>query len=112
MAFLHGSVQATTCAGSPAGCLGVQGSLASGDNGRPARDALVTWREEAWRRLRERFQSAVELGDLPASVDPGQLARYVLTVSNGIAVQAAGGTSRADLKAVADTALLGWPFRI
>lgn len=112
VAFLHGSVQATTCADGPTGCLGVQGSLASGDNGRPAHDALVTWREEAWRRLRERFQSAVEQGDLPAGADPGQLARYVLTVSNGIAVQAAGGTSRADLQAVADTALLGWPFSV
>jgi len=108
-AFLNGAVQATTRPDCPAGCLGVQGSLASGDPGRPARDTLVEWRNDAGLRLEERFQRAVDEGDLPPDTDAARLARYVMTVSLGIAVQAASGLSRADLQEVADTALHHWP---
>jgi AcrR family transcriptional regulator len=108
-AFLNGTVQATTRPDCPAGCLGVQGSLASGDPGRPAREALVEWRNDARLRLEERFQRAVDEGDLPRDTDAGRLARYIMTVSFGIAVQAASGITRDDLQEVADTALRNWP---
>lgn len=108
-AFLDGSVRATTHPGCPAGCLGVQGSLAAGDPGRDARDTLVAWRNEHTSRLRDRFQQAVDEGDLPPGTDPGLLARYLMTVANGIAVQAAGGADRDALQLVADMALRSWP---
>ncbi|MEV6874508.1 TetR/AcrR family transcriptional regulator [Amycolatopsis sp. NPDC051128] len=108
-AFLNGTVQATTRPECPAGCLGVQGSLATGDLGRPARDALIEWRNNARLRLEERFQQAVDEGDLPRDTNTGRLARYIMTVSFGIAVQAASGITRGDLQEVADTALRSWP---
>ncbi|GAA4973677.1 hypothetical protein GCM10023334_099330 [Nonomuraea thailandensis] len=108
-AFLYGSVQATTTPGHPAGCLGVQGSLAAGEAGRSARDTLAAWRDNGIWLLRERFQRAVDEGDLPAGTDPGLLARYLMAVANGIAVQAAGGATRDDLHKVADMALRHWP---
>ncbi|MGW4239232.1 TetR/AcrR family transcriptional regulator [Streptomyces sp. NPDC004749] len=108
-AFLNGSVRATTRPDCPAGCLGVQGALAAGDPGRPARDTLSAWREEATSGLRDRFRRAVDEGDLPPGTDPGLLARYLMTVANGIAVQAAGGATRDDLQRVADMALMNWP---
>ncbi|MBI0297294.1 TetR/AcrR family transcriptional regulator [Streptomyces sp. PRKS01-29] len=108
-AFLHGSVRANTRPGCPAGCLGVQGSLAAGDPGRSARDALTAWRNEGTARLRDRFQRAVHEGDLPPDADPGILARYLMTVANGMAVQAASGATREELRQVADMALRGWP---
>ncbi|MCW8102458.1 TetR/AcrR family transcriptional regulator [Streptomyces tauricus] len=108
-AFLGGSVRASTQPGCPAGCLGVQGALAAGDPGRNARDALVTWRNEGIALLHDRFRRAVDEGDLSSDLDPGLLARYLMTVANGIAVQAAGGATREDLQLVADMALSGWP---
>jgi AcrR family transcriptional regulator len=108
-AFLAGAVTATTRPGGPAGCLGVQGALATGDAGRAAHDALIAWREDGGVRLRRRLQRALDEGDLPSDADPGQLARYVMTVAFGIAVQAAGGTPRAELQEVADVALRSWP---
>ncbi|MFC4498831.1 MULTISPECIES: TetR/AcrR family transcriptional regulator [Streptomyces] len=108
-AFLNGSVRATTSPGCPTGCLGVQGSLAAGDPGRHARDALATWRNEHTSRLRDRFRQAIDEGDLPPDADPELLARYLMTVANGIAVQAAGGATRDDLQQVADMALRSWP---
>ncbi|MFF5587431.1 TetR/AcrR family transcriptional regulator [Streptomyces hygroscopicus] len=108
-AFLTGSVRATTRPGCPAGCLGVQASLAAGETGRAARDALVAWRNEGTAHLQDRFRQAVDEGDLPPDSDPGVLARYLMTVANGIAVQAASGATRDDLQRVADAALRSWP---
>ncbi|MET7291583.1 TetR/AcrR family transcriptional regulator [Streptomyces griseoloalbus] len=108
-AFLAGSVRATTRPGCPAGCLGVQGSLAAGDSGRVAQDALIAWRDDGRARLRHRFQRAVDEGDLPPDANPELLARYLMTVANGIAVQAAGGATRPELQQVADAALRNWP---
>jgi len=108
-AFLDGSVRATTEPGFPVGCLGVHGSLATGAHGREARDTLIAWRGRGTSGLRDRFQRAVDDGDLPPGTDPDLLARYVMTVSNGIAVQAAGGATRDELQQVADVALRAWP---
>ena len=107
--FLGGAVRSTTRPDCPSGCLGVQGALAAGESGRPARDRLTAWREGGTAHLRDRFQRAVDDGDLPAGADPARLARYLMTVANGIAVQAAGGTARNDLQMVADMALHAWP---
>ncbi|MFJ4832848.1 TetR/AcrR family transcriptional regulator [Streptomyces sp. NPDC088747] len=108
-AFLDGSVRATTRPGCPSGCLGVQGALAAGEPGRNARETLVAWREDAVIDLRDRFRRAVDEGDLPPGTDAALLARYLMTVANGIAVQAAGGAGRDDLQLVADMALRSWP---
>ncbi|MET9553365.1 TetR/AcrR family transcriptional regulator [Streptomyces sp. NPDC006645] len=108
-AFLNGAVRATTRPGCPNGCLGVQGSLAAGAPGSNARDTLTDWRDEHTSLLRDRLRRAVDEGDLSPDADPGLLARYLMTVSNGIAVQAAGGAARDDLQLVADMALRSWP---
>lgn len=108
-AFLHGAVETTTGPGHPSGCLGVQGSLASGDASEPARAMLVEWRRTAQRHLEERFRRATAEGDLPTKVDAAQLACYVMTVAFGIAVQAATGVDAAELHDVADQALRDWP---
>lgn len=109
-AFLTGSVNATTRPGDPAGCLGVQAGLAVGPASRRPHDALVEWRNAAAALLRERFQRALDDGDLPPGANPELLARYLLTVGNGIAVQAASGVDRVTLQQIADLALLSLPF--
>ncbi|EDY56596.1 MULTISPECIES: TetR/AcrR family transcriptional regulator [Streptomyces] len=108
-AVLHGTVEAATVPGLPAGCLGVLGALATGDESRPVRDALIAWREEGIAHLTRRFQQAMDAGDLPPSTDPHLLALYLRTVANGIAVQAASGSSRPELLQVANLALGSWP---
>ncbi|WP_236795071.1 TetR/AcrR family transcriptional regulator [Amycolatopsis sp. GM8] len=107
--FLAGSTQANTRPGFPAGCLGVQGALAVGEGGRFARDTLAEWRAHGQMHLRDRFRRAVEEGDLPADADPDLIARYLMTIANGMSVQAAGGAARDDLRQVADAALRNWP---
>ncbi|MEV1045675.1 TetR/AcrR family transcriptional regulator [Streptomyces sp. NPDC049916] len=108
-AMLHGGVDTTTEENRPAGCLGVQGALVVAANDRTVRDFASGWREDVYLRLRERFRTAHADGDLPPSSDPDLLARFVISVSAGIAVQAAGGAGRVELHRVADAALRSWP---
>jgi len=109
-AVLAGVIRTTTRPAHPHGCMGVQGALASGDSGREVRDLLAAWRNNGCSRLRERFQRAVDDGDLEPETDPGLLARYVTTLAFGIAVQAASGVGRDELQRMADAALRNWPI--
>ena len=109
-AIFAGVVRTTTRPAGPNGCLGVQGALATGDSSRGARDLLAEWRDSGYSRIRERFERAVDDGDLPPETDPALLARYVTALSYGIAVQAASGVDRDDLQGMADAALRNWPL--
>ena len=91
----------------PAGCLLVQGALASGSVS--ARKEVAARRTAAEVALRRRLQRAKREGDLSENANPSQLAHYVMTVIRGMAVQAAGGASRDQLHRVAQIALRAWP---
>jgi AcrR family transcriptional regulator len=93
----------------PRGCLMVQAALACGEAARSIQRELVRRRAAGEAAIRERFQRAKAQGDLPADADPADLAGYVVTVMRGMAVQAAGGASREELRRVAEMALRAWP---
>lgn len=69
---------------------------------------LAEFRDATVHRLAERFDAAVDAGEL-SGVDTLVVARWIAAVCQGIAVQARSGASRAELHAVADLALAGWP---
>jgi AcrR family transcriptional regulator len=93
----------------PAGCFMVQGALACGDAARSVQEEVISRRSAGEAALRRRFQRAKREGDLPAKADPADLARYVATVIHGMAVQRAGGATRAQLFRVMKIALRAWP---
>jgi AcrR family transcriptional regulator len=95
----------------PSGCLMVQGALAVGNAARSVRKEAVGRRIASEVTLRRRFQRAKREGDLPQSADPADLARYVMTVLQGMAVQGADGASPDQLRRVAQVALRAWPKR-
>jgi AcrR family transcriptional regulator len=107
--LLGEAIEVATDPLTPPGCLMVQGALACGDTATGIRDALVERRAAGEAALRQRLERARAVGDLPADADPAELARYVTAVVYGMAVQAAGGASREELRAVAETALRAWP---
>ncbi|HKR90841.1 MAG TPA: TetR/AcrR family transcriptional regulator, partial [Novosphingobium sp.] len=75
------------------------------------RDDVLARRASSEAALVARFERAKVEGDLPDTVDPKALAQCLLTVIQGIAVKAQGGTCRADLQSVVDTFLALWPGR-
>ena len=93
----------------PRGCLLVQSALACGDEAAPVRAELIARRKFGFNALHERFKRAKKEGDLPASADPADLARYIFTVMNGMAVQVVNGATRAELRRIAEIALAAWP---
>jgi len=60
--------------------------------------------------LADRFRRALDEQDLPTTADPAVLARFLMTIANGIAVQAAGGAAAEELQQVADGAMRAWPL--
>jgi AcrR family transcriptional regulator len=95
-AMVHGA--ADLVSGTILGCLTTVGEA----------PGLAELREALVRRLAERFDVAVADGEL-AAVDTLVLARWIIAVGQGISVQARSGASRAELFAVADLAMAGWP---
>src|SRR5882757_5659301 len=93
----------------PAGCLMVQGALACGDAS--VRKEAAARRAASEAALRHRLQRAKREGDLPKNADPAELAGYVMTVLQGMAVQGADGASPDQLRRVAQVALRAWPKR-
>lgn len=96
-AMVHGAADAVS--GEVPGCLTV------GDA-----PGLAEWREATVHALAERFETAMADGELP-DVDTLALARWIAAVCQGIAIQARSGADRADLHAIADLALTGWPSK-
>jgi AcrR family transcriptional regulator len=107
--MLRGTVCALTRSQSPRGCLYVQGALACGDESSAMRTELASRRSAGEVALRKRLKKAKDQGELPANVNPANLARFYMAVMHGMSVQAAGGATRAALESVAETALLAWP---
>ena len=93
----------------PAGCLMVQGALAIGKAARSVRKEAAGRRARSEVALRRRFQRAKREGDLSKNADPAELARYVMTALQGMAVQGADGTSPDQLRPVAQVAMRAWP---
>jgi AcrR family transcriptional regulator len=91
------------------GCLIVSGALACGEEAEPVRRELARLRQGAVTALRERFERAVQDGDLPDGVDCATLARYIGTVLNGLAIQAASGATEEELRLVSAMAMRAWP---
>ena len=93
----------------PSGCLMVQGALAVGNSARSVRKEAAGRRAASEVVLRRRLQRAKREGDLPKNADPAELARYVMTVLRGMAIQGADGASPDQLRRVAQVALRAWP---
>jgi len=91
------------------GCMTVSGALACGEQAEPVRRELARVREATVAALRDRFDRAAHEGDLPAGTDRATLARYVATVLNGLAVQAASGATKKEMQQVAAMAMRAWP---
>lgn len=107
--LLRGAADLLTDPHHPSGCLMVQAALVCGKAAECIRQELVSRRSAGEAALRRRFKRAKAEGDLPADSNPSDLARYIVTISQGMAVQAASGASREELERVVGTAMRAWP---
>src|SRR5262249_9763155 len=109
--LLTHAVDVVTDPHGPGGCLLVQGALACGEGCDSVRRELVARRLAGDAAIRERFERALAEGDLPPGTNAADLARFISTLIRGLAVQAAGGANRRELRRVVRIALCTWPRR-
>ena len=76
--------------------------------GRGPQDGL---RAAAHAALVDRMERARAEGDLPPEADPAGLARFLLAVLQGMAVQSGAGATREELAQLVTTTLATWPGR-
>ena len=124
--FLSGSIEAPTARAvakgllrgaadfhadpnNPPGCLMVHGALVGSDESDPLRVETRNRRASLREAIRSRLQRALAEGDLPAGSDPAALARYIVAVMRGMAVEAASGAGGEDLHQIVDIAMDAWP---
>ncbi|PIO96926.1 TetR/AcrR family transcriptional regulator [Pleomorphomonas carboxyditropha] len=107
--ILEGNAIVHTLDGESRGCLGINGAMACSDEGEPVRQELVRRRAASEAALRDRLERARREGDLPADADSTVLAAYVMTIGQGMAVQAKAGAPRQKLDAIAAHVLATWP---
>ncbi|MFD0000294.1 TetR/AcrR family transcriptional regulator [Nocardia sp. NPDC127526] len=105
--LMRGAVALTTS--EPRGCLFVQGALATGPGSASVRTELAARRQAAHTKLRDRFDRARAAGELPADIDPDALARSIWATTYGLAVQAAGGATAAELNRAVDLVMATFP---
>lgn len=104
-AFLSGSLTDT-----PRGCM-VTLSTVANEGHKELGELVQQARSVPFERVKARIALAITDGEIPASVDPHALARFIQAVQNGMSLLARDGASQAELEAVVDVAMLGWDAR-
>jgi AcrR family transcriptional regulator len=107
--LLEGTADRLSDKDKPKGCLMVQGALCGSNECESVKRDLAARRSGGEVMIRERLKRAKREGDLPDDADPAGLARFVSTILQGMSVQASGGATRKELRAIADMALRAWP---
>ena len=89
----------------PAGCMVALGATHCAPQSQGVQDFLRERRRQSLQLLAERIPPA----ELPSGVTPDQMAAFVMAVLQGMSVQARDGAGPAQLLAMGQLALAGWP---
>lgn len=93
----------------PVGCLELNTALAGSKDAESIRQELIRGRELFRLKLRDRFEETAATAPLPPGMTSDDAASLIISLIQGLAVQAKGGVSRETARRVARTALLSWP---
>ncbi len=103
--FFCGIATSFSCGKSPKGCFAVMTALVGSDECESVRKAARERREDILNVLHDRLKKAVKDGDLAKDTDTRCLARFFVTVLQGMSVQSASGACDEDMHKIAMRAL-------
>jgi AcrR family transcriptional regulator len=109
--LLHGALEMQMGDGDPKGCLGVISVSACGVEAESIKAEVVARRAPSEKALIERFERAKAEGDLPETLEPEALVRYLFALMQGLSVQAGSGATCGQLQQLVETSLSVWPTR-
>jgi AcrR family transcriptional regulator len=89
----------------PPTCMTLGGAVGCSVAASPARDMMTEIRRQNESVMRERFLMAQKGGELSKDVNVDDYTRYLSTIIAGLSIQAANGSTKAELKRTAQMAL-------
>ena len=104
-ALFENTVAHLTTPGQPATCMTLVGATGCSTGAVPAQDLLREIRQRNEVAMNARFLQAQSRGELQGNVNVDDYTRYVSTVLAGLSIQAANGSSKAELKRTAQMAI-------
>lgn len=93
----------------PRGCLAVQSSISSELAAAGIQQHIVNGLHQIELNIKQRFERAIEEGDLPKDTDAWLLTKYVTTLHKGLSIQATNGANAEELRGIVEVALMSWP---
>ena len=107
--LLYGMIGLHSGERTPNGCLELNAALACSTITEPIRQQLLRNRERFRLDLRDRFEETVATALLPPGMTSDDAASLVISLIQGLAVQAKAGNPQETARRVVHAALLSWP---
>ncbi|MDY0884678.1 TetR/AcrR family transcriptional regulator [Dongia soli] len=107
-AFLQDSAEELPGMNKPAGCM-VTLAYAGGEGSERLNQVVEDARRESFLLVERRIKKAIAQGEIGKKADPAAIARYVLSVQQGMSIQARDGATAEELREVASAAMKAWP---
>jgi AcrR family transcriptional regulator len=104
-ALFDNTVAFLTTPGHPPTCMTLAGAVGCSVDASPARDIMIEIRKQNEVLMSERFLQARKSGDLSKDVNIDDYTRYLSSILAGLSIQAANGSTKAELKRTAKMAL-------
>ena len=104
-ALFDNTVAFLTTPGHPPTCMTLAGAAGCSLDATPARDLMTAIRKQNQVALRERLLKARKSGELLKEINVDDYTRYLSTIIAGLSIQAANGSTKAELKRTAQMAL-------
>jgi AcrR family transcriptional regulator len=104
-ALFHNTVSFLTAPGHPPTCMTLAGAMGCSLDAAPARDLMTAVRKQNEVAIRERLQQARKAGELPKEINVDDYTRYISMLLAGLSIQAANGSTGAELKRTSQMAL-------
>ena len=104
-ALFDNTVAFLTVPGHPPTCMTLAGAMGCGVDATPARDLMIEIRKQNEVAMRERLQQARKSGELSNDINAEDYTQYLSSILAGLSIQAANGSTKAELKRTAKMAL-------
>src|SRR5246127_1875403 len=104
-ALFDNTVAFLSAPGHPPTCMTLAGAVGCSVDAAPARDIMTEIRKQNEAAMRERFLQARKSGELSKDVNVDDYTRYLSSILAGLSIQAANGSTKAELKRTAQMAL-------
>jgi AcrR family transcriptional regulator len=104
-ALFENTVEFLTTPGHPPACMSLAGATGCSVNATPAKQLMTEIRKQNEAAIKSRLVGARKSGELPKEINVADYTRYLSTILAGLSIQAANGSTKAELKRTAEMAL-------